>query len=48
MQFIFGKVVIVWESTRKNKLINEYKQHEKDTGSPEVQIAILSDHWISY
>ena len=27
---------------RKNELINEYKVHENDTGSPEVQIAILS------
>ncbi|MCK4268393.1 MAG: 30S ribosomal protein S15 [Actinomycetia bacterium] len=26
----------------KSDLINEYKLHEKDTGSPEVQIAILS------
>ncbi|MEE8121509.1 MAG: 30S ribosomal protein S15 [Anaerolineales bacterium] len=26
----------------KNQLINEYHRHENDTGSPEVQIAILS------
>ena len=26
----------------KTKLINEYSRSEKDTGSPEVQIAILS------
>lgn len=26
----------------KSDVINEYKLHEKDTGSPEVQIAILS------
>ncbi len=26
----------------KSNLIDEYKLHEKDTGSPEVQIAILS------
>lgn len=26
----------------KSSLIDEYKLHEKDTGSPEVQIAILS------
>ena len=27
----------------KTTLINEYKIHEKDTGSPEVQIAILTE-----
>lgn len=26
----------------KSSLIDEYKIHEKDTGSPEVQVAILS------
>ena len=26
----------------KENIINEYKIHEKDTGSPEVQIAILT------
>jgi small subunit ribosomal protein S15 len=35
------------EKVRKQSLISEYKTHEKDTGSPEVQIAILSDR-ISY
>ena len=29
--------------TRKKELIEEYKTHEKDTGSPEVQVAILSE-----
>ena len=28
---------------RKQQLIEEYKIHENDTGSPEVQIAILTD-----
>lgn len=27
---------------RKQMLIGEYKVHDKDTGSPEVQIAIMS------
>jgi small subunit ribosomal protein S15 len=27
---------------RKNEIINEYKTHEGDTGSPEVQIAVLT------
>lgn len=28
---------------RKRSLIEEYKTHENDTGSPEVQIAILTE-----
>ena len=28
---------------RKTEIINEYKRDEKDTGSPEVQIALLSE-----
>jgi small subunit ribosomal protein S15 len=28
---------------RKNELIEEYKVHDNDTGSPEVQIAILTE-----
>ena len=28
---------------RKNEIINEFKRHESDTGSPEVQIAILTE-----
>jgi len=27
----------------KNKLVEKYKTHEGDTGSPEVQIAILTE-----
>lgn len=27
---------------RKNELIAEYRTHESDTGSPEVQIAVLT------
>lgn len=27
---------------RKNEIIGEYKVHENDTGSPEVQIAVLT------
>ncbi|MUV39915.1 30S ribosomal protein S15 [Lentibacillus sp. JNUCC-1] len=27
---------------RKNEIINEYKVHDSDTGSPEVQIAVLT------
>ncbi|HHT39338.1 MAG: 30S ribosomal protein S15 [Acholeplasmatales bacterium] len=28
---------------RKQELINEFKIHENDTGSPEVQIALLTE-----
>ncbi len=28
---------------QKSKIINEFKIHEKDTGSPEVQIALLTE-----
>lgn len=28
---------------RKTELINEFKVHETDTGSPEVQIAVLTE-----
>ena len=27
---------------RKNEIINQYKIHDTDTGSPEVQIAVLT------
>lgn len=28
---------------RKNEIINEFARHEGDTGSPEVQIAVLTE-----
>jgi small subunit ribosomal protein S15 len=31
------------DKEKKQSIISEYKQHDKDTGSPEVQIAILSN-----
>jgi small subunit ribosomal protein S15 len=30
------------EKTVKQEVINTFKRHDKDTGSPEVQVAILS------
>ena len=33
---------MVLEKTRKQDLIRQYQAHEGDTGSPEVQIAILT------
>jgi len=35
------------DKERKTKIIDTYKTHEGDTGSPEVQVAILSER-ISY
>lgn len=34
---------MVMNKDSKTELINQYKLHESDTGSPEVQIAILSN-----
>jgi len=31
------------EPTQKAEVIAAYRQHEKDTGSPEVQIAVLTE-----
>lgn len=28
---------------KKQKIISEYKVHDKDTGSPEVQVALLTE-----
>jgi len=30
-------------STNKQEVVKEYRVHETDTGSPEVQVAILTD-----
>jgi small subunit ribosomal protein S15 len=30
-------------SLRKQEVIQKFKQHDKDTGSPEVQIALLTE-----
>jgi len=31
------------EKTKKTQLVTEYRVHESDTGSPEVQIALLTE-----
>ncbi len=31
------------KTQKKKKIIEEFKVHEKDTGSPEVQVAILTE-----
>ena len=38
---------MVFTSTEKKKLIEKFKLHESDTGSPEVQIGLLT-HRITY
>ena len=42
--FIFGKVntTMTMQKDEKQKIIETYAVHEGDTGSPEVQIAILT------
>jgi small subunit ribosomal protein S15 len=31
------------QAARKTELVQQFRQHESDTGSPEVQIAILTE-----
>jgi len=38
---------LVFTSNEKQKLIEQFKVHENDTGSPEVQVGLLT-HRISY
>jgi small subunit ribosomal protein S15 len=38
---------VVFSSEEKKKLIDQYKLHAEDTGSPEVQVGLLT-HRISY
>jgi small subunit ribosomal protein S15 len=45
MQWRIAKVV--FSSADKKKIIDQYKQHESDTGSPEVQVGLLT-HRIGY
>ncbi len=37
-----GRVIMPKEALNKSELIGQYRLHEQDTGSPEVQIALLS------
>jgi small subunit ribosomal protein S15 len=34
---------VVLKAEAKKEIINQFQLHEKDTGSPEVQVAILSN-----
>mgnify|MGYP001822648280 FL=1 len=42
-----GEKKLVYTAEDKKTLIEKYKTHESDTGSPEVQIGLLT-HRISY
>jgi len=37
------KEIAVLGTERKQEIINQYKRHEGDTGSPEVQVALLTE-----
>jgi small subunit ribosomal protein S15 len=37
-----GRAIMPKEFSKKGELIGQYRLHEQDTGSPEVQIALLS------
>lgn len=42
-EFLYkGGIILMMQKDEKQNIINEYKIHEGDTGSPEVQIAILT------
>ncbi len=38
-----GGDFVALDKVRKEGIIGDYKMHEKDTGSPEVQIAIVTE-----
>jgi small subunit ribosomal protein S15 len=40
---ILGGESMSMDATRKQSLISEYRLHDNDTGSPEVQIALLTE-----
>ena len=32
-------------AVKKTEVVQKYRRHEKDTGSPEVQVALLTEHF---
>jgi len=42
-----GREKVVLTTDQKKELIEQYKRHESDTGSPEVQVGLLT-HRIQY
>jgi small subunit ribosomal protein S15 len=41
--YIQKEVLAVLATEKKQEIINSFKKHDSDTGSPEVQIAILTE-----
>ena len=37
-----GNVKVCWRKKKKGQVISDFKTNDKDTGSPEVQVAILT------
>src|SRR6476661_7206669 len=37
------RIIVVLTKERKSELISSFKVHDSDTGSPEVQVAILTE-----
>ena len=42
MSIFLGADVMSLDKNEKNKLMEEYARHKNDTGSPEVQVALLT------
>lgn len=42
-QIISAILIFMLATKKKQKIIAEYKVHETDTGSPEVQVALLTE-----
>jgi small subunit ribosomal protein S15 len=38
-----GAAIMALEQDKKTELVSKYRRHDKDTGSPEVQVALLSE-----
>jgi small subunit ribosomal protein S15 len=40
---VLAGVTMTMTLERKRQVVSDFRQHEKDTGSPEVQIALLTE-----
>lgn len=43
IQYSFRRIVVAQSAVKKNEIIEKFKIHPTDTGSSEVQIALLTD-----
>lgn len=41
-RFVLGEALLI-DAAHRQKVMQDYRTHDKDTGSPEVQIALLTD-----